>query len=91
MRERGARAGVTGRGHRGRRWRGGTGGHGLPAACVLQGRGRGHEGGGGGVPGKEIGSGAHPIGGVSVGQWGGASWWRSTVGELAQWSPMTGP
>jgi hypothetical protein len=52
---------------RGRRRRGGAGGHGLPTACMLQSQGRGHEGGRGGVPGKEIGGGAHPIGGVTLG------------------------
>jgi hypothetical protein len=47
---------------------------GSPAARVLQGRGRGHRGGGEGAPGKKIGGGAHPIGGASGGggQWCGA-------------------
>jgi hypothetical protein len=34
---------------------------------VLQGQGRGHEGGGEGAPGRKIGGGAHPIGGASGG------------------------
>jgi hypothetical protein len=46
----------------------GTTGRSLPVAHVLRGRGRGHESGGGGVPGKEIGGEAHPNGGASVGQ-----------------------
>jgi hypothetical protein len=68
-------AGATGRGHCGRKGRGGTGGHDSPAARVLQGWGRGHECGGEGAAGKKISSGAHPIGGA----WGGAVGRRGAV------------
>jgi hypothetical protein len=68
-----ARAGATGRGHPGRRRRGGAGDHGSPAARVLRGRGRGHEGSGRGAPGK-VGSGAaHRGGRTSMGWWGAAA------------------
>jgi hypothetical protein len=55
----GARAGATGRGHRGRSRRGGAGGHGLPTAPLLRGRGQGHKGGGRGVVGKMSNDAAH--------------------------------
>jgi hypothetical protein len=66
----GARAGATGRGHRGRSRRGGAGGHGLPTAPFLRGRGQAHEGGGRGASGKMSNDAAHRGGRVSV-RWQG--------------------
>jgi hypothetical protein len=55
--------------------------HGSPAAHVLQGRGQGHEGGGGGASGK-VGSGAaHRIGRAPVGWRSDGGGWLSRVGE----------
>jgi hypothetical protein len=62
------RAGATGRGHRGQKWRGRPR---LAGDSRAAGSGRGHIGGGEGAPGKKIGSGAHPISGTSRG--GGGS------------------
>jgi hypothetical protein len=58
------RAGATGRGHRGQKWRGRPR---LAGDSRAAGSGRGHIGGGEGAPGKKIGSGAHPISGTSRG------------------------
>jgi hypothetical protein len=43
------------------------------------------------APGNESRGGAHPNSGASVGQWGGAAWWRSTTVELARCLPTTRP
>jgi hypothetical protein len=58
--------GCDGHGHRGRSLRDGAGGHSLPMAPLLWGRGQGHEGGGRGVPGKMCNDVAH-----RGGRWGG--------------------
>jgi hypothetical protein len=63
----------------------------LAGGLHATGSGRGHEGDGGGAPGKKIGGGAHPNSDASVGQWGGTARWRSTAVKLARWSPTTGP